>query len=136
MTTIYQKNTQNVDQKVNQRQNTVCLEQQIYASPENFKPTLLVMLETFRRSLIVYSNIFFKYNAFYFPCVRNLTIIYGPFICLLNVFFVLFSRSFLIFCTLDDFFLFSKNLGFWVFLVHPETTLPDGLETSCRRAYC
>ena len=25
---------------------------------------------------------------------------------------------------------------FWVFLVHPETTLPDGLETSGRRAYC
>ena len=24
---------------------------------------------------------------------------------------------------------------FWVFLVHPETTLPDGLETSGRRAF-
>ena len=41
---------QNVDQKVNQRQNTICLEQHIYASPENFIPMLLVMLETFRRS--------------------------------------------------------------------------------------
>ena len=40
-----------MDQKVNQRQNTVCLEQQIYASPENFTPTLLVTLETFRRSV-------------------------------------------------------------------------------------
>ena len=39
-----------MDQKVNQQQNTVCLEQQIYAGPENFTPTLLVMLETFRRS--------------------------------------------------------------------------------------
>ena len=39
-----------MDQKVNQRQNTVVLEQQIYASPENFTPTLLVLLETFRRS--------------------------------------------------------------------------------------
>ena len=26
---------------------------------------------------------------------------------------------FLSFCVLDDFFRFSKNLGFWVFLVHP-----------------
>ena len=41
---------QNFDQKVNQQQNTVCLEQQTYASPENITPKLLVMLETFRRS--------------------------------------------------------------------------------------
>ena len=34
-----------------------------------------------------------------------------------------------------DFFRFSKKSGFWVFLVHPETTLPDGLETSGQRAY-
>ena len=33
---------------------------------------------------------------------------------------------FLIFCV----------LGFGVFLVHPETTLPDWLETSVQRAYC
>ena len=34
------------------------------------------------------------------------------------------------------FFPFKKNnLGFWVFLVHPETSLPDGLVTSGRRAY-
>ena len=39
-----------LDQKVNEQQNTVCLEQQIYASPENFTPAMLVMLETFRRS--------------------------------------------------------------------------------------
>ena len=45
-----QKNMLNLDQKVNQQWNTVCLEQQIYASPENFTPTLLVMLETFSRS--------------------------------------------------------------------------------------
>ena len=38
-----------MDQKVNQRKNTVCLGQQIYASSENFTPTLLVMFETFRR---------------------------------------------------------------------------------------
>ena len=43
--------------------------------------------------------------------------------------------TFLSFCVLDDFFRFSKKSGFWVFLVHPETTLPDGLETSGRRAY-
>ena len=30
---------------------------------------------------------------------------------------------------LDDFFRNSKK-GFWVFLVHLETMLPDGLETS------
>ena len=47
---FYPKNTQNLDQQVNQQQNTVCLKQQIYASPENFTPTLLVSLETFRRS--------------------------------------------------------------------------------------
>ena len=50
MTTILPKNMQNLDQKVNQQQNTVCVEQQVYASPENFTPTLLVMLETFRWS--------------------------------------------------------------------------------------
>ena len=44
------KNTQNLNQKVNQQQNTVCLERQIYTSPENFTPTLLVMIETFIRS--------------------------------------------------------------------------------------
>ena len=33
------------------------------------------------------------------------------------------------------FFPFKKKSFFWVFLVHPETMLPDGLETSCRRAY-
>ena len=33
----------------------VCLEQQIYASQENFTPTLLVMLGTFRRSDIISS---------------------------------------------------------------------------------
>jgi hypothetical protein len=36
---------------------------------------------------------------------------------------------------LDDIFRFSKILGFGVFLVHPETTLPNGLETSGQRAY-
>ena len=39
------------------------------------------------------------------------------------------------FCVLHDFFRFSKKSGFWVFLVHPETMLPDGLETSGQRAY-
>ena len=39
-----------MDQQVNQQQNTVFLEQLIYASPEKFTPTLLVMLEIFRRS--------------------------------------------------------------------------------------
>ena len=33
------------------------------------------------------------------------------------------------------FFPFFKKSGFWVFLVHPETTLPEGLETSGQRAY-
>ena len=42
---------------------------------------------------------------------------------------------FLSFCVLDENFCFSNNLGFWVFLVHPETTLTGGLETSGRRAY-
>ena len=49
MTTILPKNTQNLNIK-HQQQNIVCLEQQIYASPENFTLTLLMMLETFRRS--------------------------------------------------------------------------------------
>ena len=46
---FYQKNTQNVDQKVNKRQNTVCLEQQICASSE-----VMVMLETYRKSSLYY----------------------------------------------------------------------------------
>ena len=41
---------QNLDQKVNQQQNPICLEQQLHASPQNSTPKLLVMLETFRRS--------------------------------------------------------------------------------------
>ena len=43
---ILPKNTQKFEQKVNQQQNTVFLEQQICASPENCTPTLLVMFET------------------------------------------------------------------------------------------
>ena len=43
--------------------------------------------------------------------------------------------DFLSFSFMDDFFRFSNNLGFGVFFVHPETTLPDGLETSGQRAY-
>ena len=46
---FYQKNTQNVDHKVNKRQNTVCLEQQICASWE-----VMVMLETYRKSSLYY----------------------------------------------------------------------------------
>ena len=49
------------------------------------------------------------------------------------------SRRFWVFEFLRFWLLFSffqKKSGFWVFLVHPETTLPDGLETSGRRAYC
>ena len=38
------------------------------------------------------------------------------------------------FFALYDFFRLKK-MGFWVFQVHPKTTLPDGLETSGRRAY-
>ena len=41
-----------------------------------------------------------------------------------------------VFCILDDFFRFSNNSGFGLFLVHPETMLPNGLETSGPRAYC
>ena len=54
----------NVDKKVNQRQNTVCLEQQIYSSSENFIPTLLVMLETFRRSAREYPTKIFGLKSF------------------------------------------------------------------------
>ena len=44
MTTILPKKIRKMlDQKVNQWQNTISLEQQIYASLENFTPTLLVM---------------------------------------------------------------------------------------------
>ena len=42
---------------------------------------------------------------------------------------------FLSFSILDDFFRCPKKFGFWVFCVHPETILPDGLETSGRREY-
>ena len=37
-------------QKQNVQQNTICLEQQYYASQESFTPPLVVMVETFRRS--------------------------------------------------------------------------------------
>ena len=43
--------------------------------------------------------------------------------------------TFLSFSVLDDLFRFSNKSGFRVFLVHPETMLPDGLKTSARRAY-
>ena len=46
----FTKKIRNFDQKVNSRQNTACLEQKKCASPENFTPALMVMLETFRRS--------------------------------------------------------------------------------------
>ena len=58
------KNRQNLDQKVNQQQNTVCLEQQIYASSENFTPTQLGMLESFRRSFARYKINKFKKSLF------------------------------------------------------------------------
>ena len=47
-----------------------------------------------------------------------------------------YFQTFLSFCILDDFFRFSKKTCFGVFFVHPETTLPDELETSVQRAYC
>ena len=50
----FHKNTQNLDQKVNPWQNTIVFVQKNYASPENFTPALLVMLETFRRSGVVF----------------------------------------------------------------------------------
>ena len=50
MPQFYPENTQNLDQKVNQRQDPVCLKQEIYASPDNLTSMLLVILETFRRS--------------------------------------------------------------------------------------
>ena len=43
--------------------------------------------------------------------------------------------DFLRFCVFGHFFRFSKKSGFGVFLVHPETMLPDGLETSGQRVY-
>ena len=49
----------NWTKKVNQRENTVCLKHRIYASPENFTPMLLVMLETFRRSVQSVSESYF-----------------------------------------------------------------------------
>ena len=59
-----------MDQKVNQLQNTVCLEQQMYASSENFTPTLLVILETFRRSACMQS-VFLQFS-------RNNTCVWIP----------------------------------------------------------
>ena len=45
------------------------------------------------------------------------------------------SRRFWVFAFWMIFSVFQKKSGFGVFSVHPETTLPDGLETSGRRAY-
>ena len=47
---FYTKIKPKSDKNNNLRQNTVCLEQQIYASPENFTPLLHVMHMAFRRS--------------------------------------------------------------------------------------
>ena len=44
------------------------------------------------------------------------------------------SVDFFEFCVFGDFFCFKKKSGVSVFLVHPETMLPDGLETSGERA--
>ena len=44
-------------------------------------------------------------------------------------------QTFLSVCVLDVFFRFPKNSDFGVFLVHLETTLPDGLEISGQRVY-
>ena len=52
---FYKKNTKKLDEKVNSQQNIVCLEQQIYASPENFRQSLLVMLKTLR--MLVFGHI-------------------------------------------------------------------------------
>ena len=46
-----------------------------------------------------------------------------------------YLKIFLSFCFYGDFFRFQKKSGFGVFLVHPKTTLLDGLETSGQRAY-
>ena len=42
------------------------------------------------------------------------------------------SKRFWVFAFWMIFFHFSKKSDFWVFLVHPETTLPDGLESFLR----
>ena len=46
----FTKKKQNLDKRINPRQNTVCLDQQIYSSPDHFTPVLLVKLETFIKS--------------------------------------------------------------------------------------
>ena len=48
---FYRKRKGKCDQKRNLRQNTVCLDQQNYASQENFTQPLVVMVEKFRRSV-------------------------------------------------------------------------------------
>ena len=45
-----------------------------------------------------------------------------------------YFSMFLSFCVLDDFFLFSKKLGFWVFLVHP-TVVSVLLSASVERCF-
>ena len=60
----------NFDQKVNQRQNTICLEQQTNVSPENFMPTLLVLFETFRMSAAVYIICMTRYD-FKYICLKQ-----------------------------------------------------------------
>ena len=42
--------------------------------------------------------------------------------------------EFLRFCVLDDFFRFSKKMGFWVFLVHP-TVVSVLLSASVERCF-
>ena len=47
---FFAKRRQTGDKKENLQQNSVCLEQQIYTSPENYTQALLVMLDTIRGS--------------------------------------------------------------------------------------
>ena len=51
---FYRKREWKCDHKRNIRQNIVCLDQQINASQEKFTQSLVVMVETFRRSGIIY----------------------------------------------------------------------------------
>ena len=50
---LLHKNNAKMGQQINLRQNTVCFEQQIYLSPENVTPLMVVVLVTLRMSSVV-----------------------------------------------------------------------------------
>ena len=84
---LKKKNSVKMRPKIHIQQNTVCLEQQIYASQENFSQPLLVMVETFRWSGV--NRIFLNCNY-----MEVLNILVNSWQCQFTTFTIILWRSF------------------------------------------